>query len=215
MTKDIGIILACAGKGERFGKKKQFEYLGEKPLFLYALETALKITENVVLVLPNEDINSVKADVLKVEGGKTRQESVYRGLLALKNAEIVLIHDCVRPFASPELFKKVSNLSGFDGLIPALPVSQTVKKVLNGEIIGTIDREGLWLSQTPQGFKYEVLLSCHKLSVGACLTDDASLLERCGYKVGIIPGEAFNIKITTPEDMELARAILKANDRRA
>ncbi|MCS7084213.1 MAG: 2-C-methyl-D-erythritol 4-phosphate cytidylyltransferase [Aquificaceae bacterium] len=214
MTKDVGIVLACAGIGQRFGKKKQFEYLGNKPLFMYALETALKLTKNVVLVLPSEDISLFNLDICVVEGGKTRQESVYKGLIALKGVKTVLIHDCVRPFASLELFRRVCNLGDFDGLIPALPINQTVKKVLNSKVIETIDRDGLWLSQTPQGFRYDILLSCHERSKNLSLTDDASLLEKHGYNVGIINGEVYNIKITTLEDMEIARAILKANGRR-
>jgi 2-C-methyl-D-erythritol 4-phosphate cytidylyltransferase len=205
------IILLAGGGGSRFGTKKQYLPLGGKPLYMHSLEKVLDLFEEVILVLPEEDLQKVKVPpkVKKVAGGKERQDSVLEGILEA-DGDIVIVHDCARPFASRELFLKVSELGDFEGKICALPVRDTLKQVSEGMVIRTIDRTGLWHSQTPQAFLRKVLLECHfrARGEGFFVTDDAMLLERYGYKVGVVMGEPINIKITYPEDLALAQRLL-------
>jgi 2-C-methyl-D-erythritol 4-phosphate cytidylyltransferase len=205
------VILLAGGEGSRFGTKKQYILLGGKPLYMHSLEKVLDLFEEVILVLPEEDLQKIKVPpkVKKVAGGKERQDSVLEGILEAEG-DIVIIHDCARPFASRELFLKVSELGDFEGKICALPVRDTLKQVSEGMVIKTIDRTGLWHSQTPQAFLRKVLLECHfrARSEGFFATDDAMLLERYGYRVGVVMGEPTNIKITYPEDLTLAQRLL-------
>jgi 2-C-methyl-D-erythritol 4-phosphate cytidylyltransferase len=205
------VILLAGGEGSRFGTKKQYILLGGKPLYMHSLEKVLDLFEEVILVLPKEDLQKIKVPpkVKKVAGGKERQDSVLEGILEAEG-DIVIIHDCARPFASRELFLKVSELGDFEGKICALPVRDTLKQVSEGMVIKTIDRTGLWHSQTPQAFLRKVLLECHfrARSEGFFATDDAMLLERYGYRVGVVMGEPTNIKITYPEDLALAQRLL-------
>jgi 2-C-methyl-D-erythritol 4-phosphate cytidylyltransferase len=205
------VILLAGGEGSRLGTKKQYIPLGGKPLYMHSLEKVLELFEEVILVLPEEDLQKIKVPpkVKKVAGGKERQDSVLEGILEAEG-DIVIIHDCARPFASRELFLKVSELGDFEGKICALPVRDTLKQVSEGMVIKTIDRTGLWHSQTPQAFLRKVLLECHfrARSEGFFATDDAMLLERYGYRVGVVMGEPTNIKITYPEDLALAQRLL-------
>ncbi len=205
------VILLAGGEGSRLGTKKQYIPLGGKPLYMHSLEKVLDLFEEVILVLPEEDLQKIKVPpkVKKVAGGKERQDSVLEGILEAEG-DIVIIHDCARPFASRELFLKVSELGDFEGKICALPVRDTLKQVSEGMVIKTIDRTGLWHSQTPQAFLRKVLLECHfrARSEGFFATDDAMLLERYGYRVGVVMGEPTNIKITYPEDIALAQRLL-------
>jgi 2-C-methyl-D-erythritol 4-phosphate cytidylyltransferase len=205
------VILLAGGEGSRLGTKKQYLPLGGKPLYMHSLEKVLDLFEEVILVLPEEDLQKIKVPpkVKKVAGGKERQDSVLEGILEAEG-DIVIIHDCARPFASRELFLKVSELGDFEGKICALPVRDTLKQVSEGMVIKTIDRTGLWHSQTPQAFLRKVLLECHfrARSEGFFATDDAMLLERYGYRVGVVMGEPTNIKITYPEDLALAQRLL-------
>jgi 2-C-methyl-D-erythritol 4-phosphate cytidylyltransferase len=205
------VILLAGGEGSRLGTKKQYIPLGGRPLYMHSLEKVLDLFEEVILVLPGEDLQKVKVPpkVKKVAGGKERQDSVLEGILEAEG-DIVIVHDCARPFASRELFLKVSDLGDFEGKICALPVRDTLKQVSEGMVIKTIDRTGLWHSQTPQAFLRKVLLECHfrARSEGFFATDDAMLLERYGYRVGVVMGEPTNIKITYPEDLALAQRLL-------
>ncbi|MEJ5339666.1 MAG: 2-C-methyl-D-erythritol 4-phosphate cytidylyltransferase [Aquificaceae bacterium] len=205
----ISLVLLSAGEGRRFGRKKQFERLLGKPLFMHSLERLLGRFDETLLVLPSEDMGiSVPEGVRKVPGGRERQDSVFNAVLEAQG-EVVVIHDCARPFASLELFLKVSQLGEFEGKVPAVPIRDTVKRVVHGMVVETVDRSNLWLSQTPQAFRRRVLLDCHfrARGEGFSVTDDAQLLERYGYRVGVVQGEVTNVKVTYPEDMLLAEAI--------
>ena len=145
-----------------------------------------------------------------VAGGSSRRNSVYNGLRALPpTCEFVLIHDAARPFVSPALVENLIDAlaEGVDGVIPGLPISDTVKKTCDGRILTTLDRDSLCAVQTPQAFRLDRLLSAHEAAPAQMrtATDDAALLEHMGYNVRIIPGEATNRKITTPEDLPLRR----------
>ncbi|WP_448587319.1 2-C-methyl-D-erythritol 4-phosphate cytidylyltransferase [Thermocrinis sp.] len=200
------MILLAGGEGKRFGFKKQYLELKGKPIYMHSVEKVIDLFDEVILVLPKEDVEKVKvpSKVRKVGGGKERQNSVFEGLLCTE-ADVVVVHDCARPFASRELFLKVSELGEFEGKICAIPVRDTLKQVSEGMVVRTVDRTGLWHAQTPQGFLRKVLLECHlrARAEGFYATDDAMLLERYGYKVAVVMGELSNIKITFPEDLFL------------
>ena len=122
----ISLILLSAGEGRRFGRKKQFEKLFGKPLFMHSLERLLGKFDETILVLPPEDMDlKVPVGVVKVPGGKERQDSVFNALLEAKG-DLVVVHDCARPFASLELFLRVCDLVEFEGKSPAFPVSDTI-----------------------------------------------------------------------------------------
>lgn len=166
-----------------------------------AIITSLNLTKPVVLI----------------QGGNTRQASVYQGLQALpENAEQVLIHDGARCLATPELFDRCSAaLQTCSGLISAVTVKDTIKVVDSDLLVtGTPDRAHLWAAQTPQGFQVDLLKACHEKGIQHQweVTDDAALFERCGLHVKIVPGEETNLKVTTPVDLAIAQFVL--SDRR-
>lgn len=149
-----------------------------------------------------------------IQGGSTRQESVYQGLKSLPtDADRVLIHDGARCLATPELFDRCTEaLQNCSGLIAAIPVKDTIKVVNSDSIVeSTPDRSNLWAAQTPQGFVVKDLLHCHQEGIrqGWEVTDDAALFEQCGLSVKIVAGEETNLKVTTPVDLAIAEFILR------
>lgn len=216
-------IIVGAGKGERIGNKdKTFLSLNGKPVLVHSLlpfEKSSLINE-VILVVRRDKIDYVKRVVHKykfkkikkiISGGKTRQDSVYNGLYKIKNADIVLVHDAVRPLVDEEIIKDaIYNAEKFGAAIPAVPIRETVKKG-DKYIKKTIDRKSLNLAQTPQTFKYEILKKAYKSAKKSKFhgTDDASLVEKLGYRIRIIPGSPKNIKITVNEDIIIAKSLLK------
>ncbi len=164
--------------------------------------------------------NSIVADlnlskpITFIQGGETRQESVYNGLQALPDAaQQVLIHDGARCLATPQLFDRCAEaLADCKGFIAAIPVKDTIKIVDSEQFIqDTPDRRNLWAAQTPQGFDVKLLKECHEKGrkLGWEVTDDAALLEKCGLPVKVVQGEETNLKITTPIDLAIAEFILK------
>ncbi len=148
-----------------------------------------------------------------IPGGPTRQASVAAALSAVdREAQIVIVHDAARPFASPGLFEAVIEAvaSGADAAIPVLPLTDTVKRVRNGAIVGTEPRDELGLAQTPQGARYRILLDAHERAAAADVefTDEAALLEWAGATVRVVPGDAGNFKITTLLDLLRADELL-------
>jgi len=148
-----------------------------------------------------------------IEGGDTRQQSVFNGINALPpDAEQVLIHDGARCLATPSLFCRCTQaFEVYKAFITAIPVKDTIKVVEENVIIETPNRLNLWSAQTPQGFAVQTLRHAHQQAVikGWTVTDDASLLEKMNHPVQVIVGEETNLKITTPQDMEIAEVILK------
>ncbi len=215
--KTVAILLA-AGSGKRFGEKKQFTKIKGEPVFQYSLNTLNKIDEidYIVLVLPKEDLDKVKIfsfkTVKKVAGGKERQESVYNALKTIDDADIVVIHDAARPFASESMFKEsIENVKkGFDGSITAIPARDTVKKVKNNKVIDTLNRDELYIVQTPQCFKFDILKKAHENALKEKIqgTDDSFLVEKIGGNVVVNKGSILNFKITTKEDLILANCVL-------
>jgi 2-C-methyl-D-erythritol 4-phosphate cytidylyltransferase / 2-C-methyl-D-erythritol 2,4-cyclodiphosphate synthase len=204
----VAAILVAAGAGSRFGTgtPKQFLALAGKPIIRLAAE-ALAI--HVDLLQPVGEAKAIEAalaglpHLAAVPGGATRQDSVRAGLEALAplSPDVVLVHDAARPLIPagtvPALLAALHNAAG---AIPAVPVADTLKRVTNGLIDATVPRDGLYRAQTPQAFRYKVLLAAHSGNVAGA-TDDASLLEAVGESVAIVPGSEDNIKLTYAEDL--------------
>ncbi len=223
-------VIVAGGKGLRLRGtvKKQYRLLAGLPVLahtLLAFDRCIEV-EKIFLVVPPGDITDCQEELLPgvaplttpvqwVAGGLRRQDSVYHGLLACENqAAIVLIHDGVRPLISPRIMlDAIEGARAHGACIPAVPASETLKQGdENGWIQTTLARERIWLAQTPQTFAYDIIRQAHEAArlQGIAATDDALLVERLGKPVRIIPGSRLNIKITTPEDLILAEALLKA-----
>lgn len=190
-----------------------------------AVDTARQCSDGVVLVVPAEDADHEGG----VAGGPTRTASVRNGLAAVPtDAEVILVHDAARPFASADLYRAVIDAvqQGADGSVPGLPVTDTVKSIEVVEsgslglassgavprVTGTPDRATLVAVQTPQAFRADALRRAYLAEVDA--TDDASLVEAIGGTVVVVPGEVDNRKITLPEDLEWARRHMQQRDAR-
>lgn len=217
----IFLILVGAGKGERLGLSipKSFVKLEDKELFLYSVEKFYKFVNKIFLALPEEYVekgNKIIKDkfskVVVVKGGEKRQDSVLNCLKKLKNG-IVLIHDVARPFVSEDLIKKViEGTEKYGACIPVLKISDTIKELEGNFIKRTLDREKIFLAQTPQGFKTDIIKKayyiCQKEKIVG--NDDSFFLERIGYdKIYCVEGERNNIKITYPEDLFFSEFLLK------
>ena len=220
----VTAIVPAGGRGERMGsdQPKQYLSLGGRPVLWHVLahlEASPSITD-IVLVLRPEDFDHCRQEVLEpggfakvravVPGGDQRRESVYLGLQR-SVADIVLIHDAVRPFFSQALLARVIEATReYGAALPGLQVIETIKEVAEGRVIGTPQREKLWRAQTPQGFDRKLLQRAHdEAGSDREATDDAMLVEQLGHVVHIVEGEADNLKITTPEDLAWAEWVLR------
>ncbi|TDI15529.1 MAG: 2-C-methyl-D-erythritol 4-phosphate cytidylyltransferase [Acidobacteria bacterium] len=212
----IGLVLAAAGSGSRFGSDtpKQFIPFEGKPLYLHALERFSSFFEVAVLVLPEgwkerveNQVGSLSyRDRLFLEiGGPRRQDSVYQGLNRLgEDIEMVLVHDAARPFTSSELIAAViEQTRQHEACVPVVPVADTLKEVSDGRIVRTLDRKGLSLVQTPQGFEINLLKRAFQQAIqdGFYGTDEAALVERLGSPVHVVAGERSNLKVTCKGDL--------------
>ncbi len=221
------LLIPAAGMGKRMGgdRNKLLLELLEKPLLAWTLLAASdsQTIQWIGIIGQPTDFASfqnildnlhLNKPVKLIQGGDTRQESVYNGLQALpENAEQVLIHDGARCLATPELFDRCAlELKNCKGLIAAVPVKDTIKIVNTNKIIqDTPDRSNLWAAQTPQGFDVKLLKHCHDQGKksGWVVTDDAALFEKCQLPVTIVEGEETNLKVTTPVDLAIAEFILR------
>ncbi|WP_457568252.1 2-C-methyl-D-erythritol 4-phosphate cytidylyltransferase [Desulfurobacterium sp.] len=222
-------IIPAAGRGKRFGGKKQFVEVGGKSIIEFTLKPFEEspLINKIVVVAPAESIPEMESKVRafsKVEaiipGGCERQESVFNGLKYINGkCSEVIVHDGVRPLVTKKLISELVSAYqdyGVEGVITAVKPKDTVKSVgapLEGSdflIKETLNRDKLVLVQTPQLFDFGVLMECHERAIkeGFWGTDDASLLERYGYTVVAIKGDYRNIKITTPEDLDIFRVFL-------
>jgi 2-C-methyl-D-erythritol 4-phosphate cytidylyltransferase len=199
----VWAIVVAAGSGTRFGGPKQFAELEGRRVVDWALVASRSVADGVVLVVPADHLEdeAPAADVV-VAGGATRSGSVRAGLAAVPaGADVVVVHDAARPFASPALFEAVVACvrAGADGAIPAVPIADTVKRVADGRVVGTLDRAELVAVQTPQAFAAGVLRRAH--AGGGEATDDAALVEAAGGRVMIVDGDPANTKITLRADL--------------
>jgi 2-C-methyl-D-erythritol 4-phosphate cytidylyltransferase len=198
----VWAIVVAAGSGDRFGGPKQYELLAGRRLVDYALDACRAACDGIVLVVPPDRVaDPEEADVV-VGGGATRSDSVRAGLAAVpEDVDVIVVHDAARPRASAALFAAVIDAvgGGADGAVPALPVTDTVKRVDGDHVVETVDRTDLVAVQTPQAFRAEALRKAH--ATGADATDDAALVEQAGGRVVVVPGEPGNKKITRPDDL--------------
>ena len=201
----IWTIVVAAGSGSRFGSPKQFALINERRVVDWAVETARISSDGVVVVLPAEQAQREGG----VAGGTTRSASVRCGLAAVPgDATIICVHDAARPFASEFLFDEVIDAvcGGADGAVPGLAVVDTIKFVDSSNIVtSTPDRSQLVAVQTPQAFRAKALRKAHENNPES--TDDSTLVESQGGKIVVVIGDPLNRKITTPEDLNWARAI--------
>lgn len=226
----VAAIVVAAGSGQRLGlaAPKAFVALGPYPILHYSLRTLARTggVGQIVVTAPAghcEEAGKIAqraAPALAinvVEGGTTRQESVRIALQHSRaDADVVVIHDAARPFASPELFTNCIEAAGRAGAAAAcIPVADTLKQAAGDIVAETQRREGLFQAQTPQAFARGVLVAAHAGDDGAGnATDDAGLVERLGScRVRIVAGSTLNFKITTAEDLRLARALLAGDPR--
>ena len=215
----IAAVLLAAGTGTRFGGEvaKQYRALGGRTVLRHAAESLAG-----AVIQPVGDAAAIEVALAglphrePVPGGATRQASVRAGLEALAEEapDIVLIHDGARPFVpAGTLAALLALLETHDGAIPALPVTDTLKRAADGRIAATVPREDLFRAQTPQAFRFATILALHR-SAAPGATDDASLLEAAGLSVGLAPGDERNIKITVPEDLDRMERLLRETETR-
>ncbi|MBU5269798.1 2-C-methyl-D-erythritol 4-phosphate cytidylyltransferase [Clostridium cochlearium] len=221
-----GAIIVAAGKGRRMGLKtnKVFMEVEKKPIIQYSIEcfeSHPDIHEIVIVAAENEikkveyiiKSNNIKKVKKVVEGGNTRKESVLNGLKAIKNSDIVVIHDGARPFINHNLISEgIKYANTYGACTCAVPPKDTIKvKDELGFIKGSLNRDSLISIQTPQSFKYKLIWEGHNQNIdkNINITDDTSLMEYLGHKVFIYDGEYTNIKITTKEDLIFAKEIVK------
>ncbi|UCD11177.1 MAG: 2-C-methyl-D-erythritol 4-phosphate cytidylyltransferase [Nitrospinaceae bacterium] len=223
----VSVIIPAAGQGRRMeaGVSKQFLLLGGEPILKRTLEVFLNepSVSAVTLVVPEADVEAVSGEFgggrgklsEVVAGGKERQDSVHNGLKSLSaDTDVVLVHDGVRPFVTPQMIRAAARAALDHGAaVAAIPVNDTLKRVdARGVIDGGVSREGLWRMQTPQAFRYPLLLRAFDKARqdGFYGTDEVSLVERLGQEVFVVAGAESNIKITRPEDLALAEILLVA-----
>jgi 2-C-methyl-D-erythritol 4-phosphate cytidylyltransferase len=215
---EVWAIVVAAGSGSRFGESvpKQFLDLGGRRLFDRAAAAAAAACDGVVAVVPAAFLDTaVVTGGTAVAGGATRSASVRAGLAAVpEDADIIVVHDAARPLAGPDLFERVvaAVRAGADGAVPGVAVPDTIKRVdPGGRVVETLDRPPLRAIQTPQAFAAGVLRRAH--AGGADATDDAALVEALGGTVVVVDGDPANLKITGPEDLRRAGALLDRRPR--
>jgi 2-C-methyl-D-erythritol 4-phosphate cytidylyltransferase len=221
------VIIPAGGTGRRMGGEipKQYLSLAGVPILVHTLREFQRslFVDEIFLVVSEGDVADVQRDMVErydlsriglvIAGGRERQDSVRNALAHVRDEHgIILVHDGVRPFVTGELIERaVAGAKEFGAVALGVPVRDTVKEAdAAGRVVKTVQREGLWLVQTPQAFRKEVILAAYERAAqdGFYGTDDASLVERTGTPVRMIPGEADNIKVTAPEDLKRGERIV-------
>ena len=230
----IQALIVAGGSGSRMRSpiKKQYLHLEGLPLLAHTVMTFDRIDrlDRIVLAVPREDIQKCRDDILGpltlahdvqlVAGGRRRQDSVVNGLNAMDGEDgLVMIHDGVRPFVTDALIERcLTGAQAAGACIPAIPATDTLKSVgPNGYILETLNRKAIHLAQTPQTFNLGLIKRAHQYALdnGFSATDDASVAEFAGASVMVVPGDPYNIKITTPHDLAVAKVILDTWNRMA
>lgn len=225
-------VITAGGTGTRIGgaRPKQFLEIAGKMLMEYTIDTFDRhpMISGIVIVLPENEISFFESEKKKknfgkkiisiVSGGKTRQDSVRCGILAIKEApKFIAVHDAARCLITEEEITNTIQkcIDGWQGAICSLPIRDTIKKVDGEKIIDTQSRENLWGMQTPQVFQYDVIKEAYEKAHQEKFeaTDDAQVAEKWGAKVCVVQGKTTNIKVTFPEDLQIAEMILKARKR--
>lgn len=225
MSATAAVVIAAGGAGERMrGVRKQYLELAGEPVLARAVRPFLELeaVQQVVVALPAQDavsppswLEGLDARLVIVAGGRTRSESVARGLAAVtEEVDVLLVHDAARPLVTAEIVRRVLDAAARGvGVVAAVPVSDTIKEVdAAGRIVGTPPRERLWRAQTPQGAPRRMLVEAYQRAAqeGVDATDDAALLERYGGTVIVVPGAEDNVKVTHAADVIVAEALLRA-----
>ncbi len=220
-------IITAGGIGQRMGgtTPKQFLPLAGAPVLIHTVQAFQRAPsiDKIVIVVPADHIQHTQRIIQDynlencqvVKGGTLRQDSVELGMKAAPDADILVIHDGVRPLIAPEIIEKCLNLAReHDAAITAIPVKDTIKSVAGNLITETVDRTSLWQAQTPQAVKRSILEAAYKKANkdNFVATDESSLLENNGLKPHIVLGSEKNIKITHPEDLKVAEALLQEKD---
>ncbi len=225
MKDRIIAVVPSAGIGKRFGEKtrKTFVTLGGRPLLLWAIEAlnAAPEVREIIPVIKEEDMEYAldlfeQHRMPKIKriapGGKERQDSVYHGLSLIEDRKcVVLVHDGVRPLLEPSVISAAARqLKGCDGVVVGVPVKDTIKEAVEGEVRQTLARELLWAVQTPQIFPCETILDAYGRAMKESFysTDDSALVEKYGGRIRVVMGSYTNIKVTTPEDLKIAELFL-------
>lgn len=220
-------IVVAAGRGRRMGAdiNKQFLHIKDRPILYYTLKAFADSTlvDNIILVTAENEIDYCKTEIVDkynlkkvkniVKGGAERRNSVYNGLTASAGNDIVLIHDGARPFISNKIIEDgIKFAKEFGACSCGVVPKDTIKvKTADGFSKSTLERNSLFAVQTPQCFKYDLILNCHEIADKSEInfTDDTSVVEYYGHKVYLYEGSYSNIKITTPEDLLVAEKILE------
>ncbi len=221
-------VLPAAGVGKRMGEScpKQYLLLESMPIIFHTISVLEKSPDidAIHIVSGLGDANTFTLEDYKkagfskvmavVEGGCERQESVYNGIASLpaEDDDLVIIHDAVRPFVTHDMISScLEKTRELGGAIVALPVTDTLKEVVNGRVCGSLDRELYYKVQTPQCFRYRLIFDAHKKArnAGQSFTDDSGLFVAAGGEVGVVLGRETNIKITTPSDLLVSQAVAK------
>lgn len=212
----IYVIIAAGGSGIRMGQPKQLLPLWGKPMLAWTVEAFRAVPEisGIVLVGAGRDLHLSE---LVCEPGPERTDSIRNGLkLVPKDCDMVLVHDGARPLITPAIITSaIEACKKHDAVVVGVPIKDTIKQIRKGgfetrpnmEIEKTLDRNALWAAQTPQVFKYQILVDAYKKAASAA-TDDSKLVEDLGIPVRMVMGSYENIKVTTPEDIIIAEAIL-------
>ncbi|WP_449538455.1 2-C-methyl-D-erythritol 4-phosphate cytidylyltransferase [Ferdinandcohnia sp. Marseille-Q9671] len=220
------VVIPAAGQGKRMnaGKNKQFIELQTVPVIIHTLQVFERdpLCTGIVLVINKDEqlmfetlleTYSIKKVTSLVHGGSERQYSVYNGLMEVSHTDIVLVHDGARPFVKQELVHELVKAASNKGAaVLAVPVKDTIKRATDDLYVDeTVERSSLWAIQTPQAFHVSVLKEAHDRARNENFlgTDEASLVERLSKQVYIVKGDYLNIKLTTPDDLVFAEAILQ------
>lgn len=222
---NIALILA-SGTGSRMGQKtcpKQFMEINGLPLFLYSVQTFENnaLIDQIVIVTNKEEIDRVKKLsqeqhinklINVVAGGETRKESVYHGLHSLKanKDDIIVIHDSARPLVSDEIItKNIEECQKFGAVVTAIPAVDTTVFGENDIIESMPDRSKIYVEQTPQTFKYDIILKAHEQTINQSeITDDCKLVHHMGIPIHFVPGSRRNFKVTYKEDVDILKTFL-------
>jgi 2-C-methyl-D-erythritol 4-phosphate cytidylyltransferase len=223
----VGAIVAAAGTGTRLGRgSKALVRLNGRTTLARVLELFLALDEidRIVVVGPPSRLENAQREVEALyprkgvvvkAGGESRQDSVRMGLAALGGCDFVLVHDAARPLATAALVRRVLAAAMESGAaFPAIAPRDAVKRVEGNRLAESLDRSRIVLAQTPQGFAYELLARAHREAADAGLVgdDDAQLVAATGHTVTVVAGEPANIKLTTPEDLEVMEALVREHE---
>ena len=218
----VGAVLVAAGRSTRMGFDKLWADLGDRPVLAWSLETlaACSALDRLVVVCGPERATAVSALVDRlvgavspveiVAGGERRRDSVAAGLDAIGDCAWALVHDAARPFLDVRVIGRgLAAVRQTGACVAALPARDTIKRVMDGNVVETLPRDQLWTIQTPQLFRRDLVLAA-LAATGDDVTDEAALVERAGGTVRVFEGDVLSFKITAPGDLDLARAVLSS-----